>query len=1236
MYTKALGHCLFLSALVSSACSRHKTVLNMLFKSLLLTSYLILSAVPRLAFAQTLDLSDLPLFVQSNVAPNMVISMDDSGSMGWGFMPDDRQVGWSFVYFRSSDYNKVYYDPEITYSPPNRADGSVESDAVFRAAIRGYYYPTFQATVDLSASFSAIYYNYSYGDALILDNVYINFCAECFDQTAYYYQYDTDLTVNPTCPATSQSTSQACYSKVVITDATNYTAQTCVDTNGASRTGTVNNECRTLAEEETNFANWYQYYAIRGDAGKSALRRAFVPTSVDESFRVGRQHFNNDTIIGSGAASNDVAELDATERADLYTWIDAVPTDGGTPLRGAVYRAGEYYKNLSAYQNSPGVLGSTVAACRVNTHILVTDGFYNGNFTQPAEFAPDESDVDTLPDGTTYTANSSDTRIYFNVNDTQSISDLTFHYWATDLLPNESNNLTPFFFDDNNVASTDYWDPRNDPAAWQHMNSYSIAFGAEGSVGTDDITYQALQDGIRAWPTTIIGTDTTIDDLYHSSINGRGAYFNAANPDDLVDALKKITDRLESLQANAPTVVANSGRIGGNSLIYVAAFDTGSWSGDLQAFDVSDASEVGNGSTGCNSQSLGTLCGSAVWSVADNNTENSAGMAPANRKIFTYLDTATQPGTPAGTGVEFKWASLDGTQKTLLNQADGFGENRVNYLRGDSSNELDSGGDFRTRSSLNRAGPASRVGPIVNSPPVYVGNGLDSNGRPQFAFPDDLEARAYSSFISSSEVTDRPPIIYAGANDGMLHAYNAERSTGNGGGDEVFAYIPNKVYEDLHELTDPGFRTDSFVDGPITVQDIYDGTKWLTLLVGGLRTGGQGVYALDVTSPQDDINSGASGADALVLWEFTDTDDIDMGFSFGKPQIVRANNGDWVVLISSGYNSTIADGRIGTGDAFLYVLKAATGKLIRKIAIGSGISPRPNGLSTPVAASDRDVNNFLEKSTGTDEDDFTVDYVYAGDLNGDMWRIDVSSTNDGLWGSSLLYSAGADRPITAQPAVGTALRRAQGVGNTQNRVVYFGTGQYIEPGDIATTAQQYYYGLIDDDTCASGSGAACITESDLVLQTISPAGTVTDNPLDQAKKGWLIGLQSSSGSSSERVIGRGFLLGSVLLFTSVLPSGDSCAAGGDGFLYALDRFSGGATDFQVLDLGTVSTLPQLGDTENTVARKKLGEWTGDIAVFSGASNSHGVSGEGVAFSATEATVINPFDRVGRVRWRQLK
>ena len=1149
------------------------------------------------AKAAQLNLNDMPLFVSTSVPPNIVVSMDDSGSMAWGFMPDVISSNWRETYYRSAHYNKIYYDPSVAYVPPNDSVGSQLADASYTNAIRGFYYDeSNQESVNLSTSFSAIYNHYDYDLALLLDDAYVSSdCSSCALQPAYYYSFDDGL-AGCTNTIADQSSDGDCYSKVVI------------NTDSYVGLGGTNTAGRTLSEEQINFANWFQYYSIRGDAGKTALTRAFVPDSVSSAVRVGRQALNNDVSVSSGASSTEISEFDAAERANFYDWIEDVRTNGGTPLRSAAVRAGNYYSSLNAYRDTPSNSSSDAVSCRLNTHIMLTDGFYNGSFTDPTDFFQDEALGNTLPDGTPYNPGTVNQFIYPNANSDESLADIMWHYWASDLAPTLTDNLPPYYTEEiiGSPTEAQYWNPANDPASWQHMVSYMVSFGLSGTVPTTEAVYQNLLDGTSytandgvttqtGWPG--IETDSGIaDDLYHAGINGHGGFFNATDPNELVEAFKSITERIAARQSTASTVVANSGRISSGNLVYLASFDTEKWIGQLQAFEISDGSGFDPDESApatCNDQSFGTLC-SEIWDAAHENT--SVTLPHATRKIFTYDDTLVS-GDPVG-GIDFTWSSLNPTQAALLNDGDGQGELRVNYLRGDASNEFENGGAFRSRRGLTTSGDDTRVGPIVHSSPVYVGSGVDANGFREYAFTDTLESKSYSAFLHT--IASRNPMIYAGGNDGMLHAFNAERT----GGEEVFSYVPNEILKDVHELTERTFSAGAYVDGPISTLDVFYSGDWHSVLVGALRTGGKGYYALDITDPT------AAAAD-VALWEFTDDNDADMGYTFGKAQLVKLNTGQWAAIVANGYNST-------NEKAVLFVLDIEDGSVIKKFEVETD---GDNGLSGPVAISvDRD---------------FMIDYIYAGDLKGNMWKFDLSSTVVGDWEYAKLFKASSDQAITGSVTVGNHPE------NKNGRLVYFGTGKYLEQSDLTSTNTESFYAVLDDDSCIGSS--ACITPSSLVSQIVEGASltgrTITDNTIDwTSDKGWRVALSSLSGVS-ERVVGRPALSGSLVVFNTIIPESGRCNSGGETFTFVLDRNNGGAFDSPTLDYNADGRVDKNDRKDGkVVVAMQPKPPTGsskdpapDLVIL--------VSGDGLNKCINVAGQCMDLDvgsRAGRVRWRQLK
>ncbi len=303
--------------------------------------------------------------------------------------------------------------------------------------------------------------------------------------------------------------------------------------------------------------------------------------------------------------------------------------------------------------------------------------------------------------------------------------------------------------------------------------------------------------------------------------------------------------------------------------------------------------------------------------------------------------------------------------------------------------------------------------------------------------------------VHSSPVLEEG-IIYVGANDGMLHAFEiTSDNEGKINGNEIFAYIPGFVFENLKELADPGYRHRYFVDLTPTVvkgNGILGGENSETILVGGLGKGGKGYFALDISTPK-------SMAPDDVLWEFPKAADqeakSDIGYSFSKPLVVRTNSDrrdeSWIVIFGNGYDSA-------NDNAVLFILNPRTGDIIKKIiadnpSVGSG-----NGLSSPIAV---DVNA-----------DKKVDFVYAGDLKGNMWKFDLTAKNASQWGVAYndgtydqpLFKAegpdGSEQPITSRPEV---MLHPGGHG----LMVLFGTGKLLGNSDFTDKNLQSVYGIWD-------------------------------------------------------------------------------------------------------------------------------------------------------------------------------
>jgi len=1170
-----------------------------------------------------LTFSNLPLFVTSSIAPNVVLTLDDSGSMRRAYLPDicsgddnnddcaDLDNRWS----RSSYTNSLYYNPQLLYPAPLNADLSRLSTAFTQAWRNGFYHGTtvagapYTPKVNLATGYRPTALMQMGGSARCLSSARAaSTGTECYmahypedlatlgvanansGGPAYYYSYDTSLSG---CNGTK--TDNSCYRLVKVGSGSGPGTQ---DLNGD---GVINN---TDKDERQNFANWYSFYRTRNLTVISAAALAFA--EIDPSVRVGWQALNtcrgSDVTLLTGSClgwtgvsygSNAIKEFtDATHRQAFYDWLFSLPVGGDTPLRQAMVRAGDYFSLGSGadspYNNIPGVVAQKndppPYGCRRNFHLLMTDGAWNDNLNGVGNL---DSTSTSLPaSGGTYNPNSAYSRVYRD-SYSDTLADLAFRYWSTDLAPTLNNNLTAirdaqdsydalgsYGSGDGGKDTNDqiYWNARNNPATWQHMSNFTIGLGLTDYLSAAGLSWSGdtysgsfveIANGRQTWPKVQLGMGQSSSnsaiyglsthDLWHAAVNSRGQFFSAESPAALKDAFASSLRYIRSQTSTAAALAANSTQANADTQIFKAQFDTSKWNGQLFAYRFD--------------KTQGAL--SAVqWSAS------SAMPAHYNRKILMLTATG---------GTDFSWSNLSTSQKTALNQGDGLGSARLDWLRGDHSQELRFGGSLRNREvkafeKLNNNDPGSwELGDIVSSDPRYVGPGSEGyEGLPEGGYP------AFVNFKAT-----RTPVIYVGANDGMLHAFAAPANpTQSGAGKELFAVIPNGVFDNLAELTKPGYAHRYFVDGSPSSGDAFLNNSrsyggWNTVVLSGLRAGGRSILAVDATLASGTSQVGAS----QFMWEYNgDGSDPDMGYTFSQPQVVRLNDGSWAAVFGNGYPAS-------NGGAFLYVVNLKTGTLIRKIPASAGVSGMDNGLSTPTLI---DTNA-----------DGIKDYAYAGDLQGNMWKFDLSAASSSGWGvangGSPLFVAqnatGTRQPITIQPAV------AKETSIPGSWWVLFGTGRYLSGDDLGATSMQQvqsFYGLWDN-------GTAINARSRLAAQSITGTSTLngynvrlsTDNALNlgPSQRGWYMDLPGSG----ERVVTPAITVfdnvdasHNRVIFVTNMPSSDPCTGGGTSWLMELD-FNGRRPWTPVFDLDANGQFDTLGASQPPISGVQAKEGFGIMA-----------------------------------------
>lgn len=874
------------------------------------------------------------------------------------------------------------------------------------------------------------------------------------------------------------------------------------------------------------------------------------------------------------------------------------PGTTNTPSHMVVWNAGEYLKTTgsnSPWNTDPGTTDNNPLTCRRAYHIFLTDGGWN--YSTPATYYPSnppskagaadgfsfntkikatdplaqamqnaDGKAATFPDGTSYTVTSANAqtqiyrdnyggnRVINNKSDKTdyaypTLADMAFYHWATDLQPGISDGVikkirksgqetftsTLTNGSQKSVTIDEYWNPKNNPATWQHLIQYTIGYGSAasnlkklvdtspqftgGTYGMYSSGFSDLITGKTTWDDpTSTAADSYYDDyrpqeMWHMAINSRGKFYPVSGG-DLTSVFADIFDDI-IVDTTAPisgftSASGSVSRVGTQSYqtSYTAADEANS--NDNRWYGYVTSSSISTSGASVPNAEWGTHSGTNKHITTADKLDAISASNLNNRLILTYDKYSATPG-----GVSFKWSNLaDSTtgpsQRMWLNKGtvgtgtttqiataiagDGKGESRLNFIRGDRTKEArQSGGEFRNRKS--------RQGDIVNSSIWYVG--APANG---------YATSSYKAFANTQR--GRLPMVYVGGNDGMLHGFSAKDGT------EKIAYVPHGVVQNLAALADPTYAHRYYVDGSPFTGDVDLGSTtadWRTYLVGTLGAGGRGYFVLDVTrSGPDSAYTGtaapatnfteANAADLVVMDKTAapSTDalppskpadsnaDPDIGHIFGSPvvaesnqqralQITRTNNGRWALITGNGYNSI-------NERPVLLVQYLDGDKSLKKIIAA-------DKDSTPTVHADEAVGNGLSTPQFLDVNgDGTPDFVYAGDLRGNMWKFDISSGSANDWhvafsGNPLFRAtytnstgSSSRQPITAPPV----LRPNRSIGGL---MVAFGTGQNLTEPDRTDTSTQTVYSILDNtryevESTGTNKGKVKVKTSDPTPSTV--------------------------------------------------------------------------------------------------------------------------------------------------------
>ncbi len=747
------------------------------------------------------------------------------------------------------------------------------------------------------------------------------------------------------------------------------------------------------------------------------------------------------------------------------------------------------------------------------------------------------------------------------LNNSYYIAGMAYHAHTVDLRGDLSGKQT--------VAT--YWVDVLENQSYRSRNQYWLAakyggFEVPGSFDAYASTHTTSTLAQSAWysSTDTVGSDLRPDNYY---TGGQAAQMISG----LSSAFAKIAMEAAATTSTSFASTSLNEASSGNTS-YSASYDPRSWTGTLLGLSVSYASD-------------GTPTSTEVW----NARTLLASTPPTSRKIVTCC-------TAAGAALPFRSASLAGTSLSSRTYYASFSAvpgvasasqsaaSFVDYLRGDRTRELSAGGAYRNRSAV--------LGDIVNSK-------LTAVGVPSAPYYDATNP-GYTAFRRAQ--ASRRTVVYLGANDGMLHAFDGSLS-GSSAGTELFAYLPSFLYGDsstaatrgLAALGNPSYAHRPYVDAtPLTFDVDFarvggaspaaTTSDWRTVLIGGLGRGGRGYYAIDVTDPSSWTSEAAVAG--KVLWEYTDAS---LGYGYGDARVVKTAKYGWTVVIASGYSTP-------GGSASIHLLNPKTGALYEKITLSGSTASVPYDVAHVTA--------FIP-----DQTDYTATALYAGDMQGNLWRLDISRAN-GSYPAALKFAQLTDASGTAQPV--TTPVRVMIEPSSGKRYLLVGTGRLLGDSDISSTQRQAFYALVDgtagamytSSTLPSGASFP-VTRAQMVANTdlLTGIGSSPSRPM-----GWYVDLGSSSDGIAERITVAPTVTQGLVGVALNLPGGDACSPSGSSRVLAvsfadgksmLTDSSGAAVALSASSAGLASDISfkNIGGKVRLVAGRSGGSVTNQPGTF---------------------------------------
>lgn len=1195
--------------------------------------------------SQAAQPSNVPLSVKSTVPLNLIITIDDTLNMGYTHSPEGQESHDPNYNLASPDYNGLFYDPDYTYQPPPRYYMSKENGQLMKTSYPLYDFS--QATVDgyqFKAQFGQPARDANLGDIgpWNLNKVTPRGWDESTFQTwalgggtsYHYYRWN---------PMGRMSNGKPCGPDPRLIEDENE-----IGTRMNCWIGGKNLSGSSVSEKQ-NYSNWLAYYASRMNRVKTIL--AFLMDGLDENVRVTWQsvqgcysaRFNAsednkvDVATRCAGVNQTLAPFTGQHKADFYTFLHSRRKLAGerNPQRAAMKRVNDYLTindKWSPYRDIVGDASSKERACRPTVHLIATHGKFgdtegdgymddprsslHGNFRNDVKLKTANrggsgiklvNTGTTLPDGKDYNPRAP-YKDDIGKNRAKTLSDYAFEGWAKDARPDLMNTIAPTYRDESGTDEENYWNPKNDPATWQHVTTYVLSVGGlkkkaaaynlDWNNGTYNGSYLSLLTGNKQWPVTPgkpwciayrggenyggcdnvkaplaklddWGTAQVIVDGWHAAINGRGQIYNAEDLDKwdgdlpIWDKIRNDIMTAGSLPNKTTTIsVASDSNIASDdSFYYETKFDSLRWVGMITQYQYDK-----------NRNKVNLL---EFHSKLTSPSTNEG----SNRKIYINTGEETK-GSPSIKGklVEFttnNYGELSKKQQADLETSlesnnapsgETLGKLRLEWLRGNSAYE---GNYFRERYHH------LLLGDIVNNTPLAI---KPPEGNP---FYMNLRGSNYEAFKMAQ--ANRPTYLYVGANDGMLHVFNQF-------GTEVWAFIPAGVAGNLHLLSDKDYASVKdltnnaskhrfYVDGPLVTDDVYFDGDWHTVLVGTLGRGGQGVFALDVTDPDHPNLLWEYGVFNQSLIEFDASTLKAPGYILSAPVIAplidnNRNTSDYVI-VGNGYGSTNSGKNTMPvyTEGSVIAINIATGQLSSSLGVVASADNKDLGFAgvvgmkkiNPIAFSNFAVENNKFYTGNT-----SGEIYYANPIGGASVAIAKGNTlltnipkNREVAGKSIVQS------ITAAPEI-ARVKIARDLAD----ILFVGTGKYFEAQDAVDILNAhnsiYAFSVAGKNIMDSSTSI-----NDLIPRTVKDEVNTNANAnlINKVRylEGESINWSSQKGfyidlPTAEAVIDQPYAMGSVVfVMVMVMNSDDPCKPETNYWLMAIDPRSGKMPDFPVFD-----------------------------------------------------------------------